>query len=202
MNFSKSLIIPFSPSAWWQLKKDEVIIDLGPHWPKQKIPPRYKGFKIPIKCNGNLYVEFSEDGSKLISIGCNQCSLMISATTQQIRFSSSSQEFRMKLAGLILVSANGQDTTFPISFPIFTYFDSNMTADIPLMDTGFSTTRGDKIYLGLFLPTRYANWDLNKGEWVPEETLRNLSDASTMIIKRLKNNSKNLEAENKKVFGR
>jgi len=201
---SRSLILPFSPESNWELKRREMVICLGPHWPLQQPPKNYKVFTDPSQCDGDLYIYFASIGdTSSISFRCDKCKLNISGKTHENRIKVWEViNLKLALARMMLVCARG-NTTFPISLPCISYIDSanSLAADIPLLDTGFSTQDGKIIYIAPFLPHRIANWDLEKGEWVPQAAFLNLTESSVLIITELLNNRRSLEFADKRVIG-
>jgi hypothetical protein len=165
-----------------------------------------KGFFDPSQCGGDLYIYLASDsGESLISIRCNECKLDINNKTHRNHIKTwNVKDLQLALARMMLVCAS-ENTIFPHTLPCVCYLDSanSLSAYIPLLDTGFSTPQDGKIiYLAPFLPSRFANWDLEKGEWVPQTAFENLAESSAMIIKELLNNRRSLELSDKHIIGR
>lgn len=204
-----ALFIPVSPTAVWGLQDMFAPLNnikLGKHWPLQVARPKGLCLDRPNQCPDNLHIRFNQiDGKSAINLYCKLCGLDIHSGTHKNRIPVwDIKELNLSLARLMFVcSRRGNKVSPPIQFPCLNYIDPNdsLAADIPLLDTGFSTPDGQPIHLGLFLPHRIGGWDLEKVEWVPEEAFVNLAEASAMIIAEMINNSRALELSNKNVLG-
>ncbi|MFH1207442.1 MAG: hypothetical protein V1668_02440 [Patescibacteria group bacterium] len=200
------MIIPVTPNKRWYLERRDGLIELGTHWPLQETS-NFGGYVNGEPCTGPFYLIFNGPGdSSEIRLHCEKCNLHLQEKTHKNRFGALDvKELKLALARLMFVCArHGNKINPPIQFPCLSLGDrrNHMHADIPLLDTGFSTPDEQPIHLGLFLPRRTGYWDPKKGKWVPEETYDNLAESTALLIAELLNNSRSLELANKRTIGR
>ncbi|MFA6097963.1 MAG: hypothetical protein WCV50_04155 [Patescibacteria group bacterium] len=204
MDLKKSLIIPFTPTSSWGLSRREVVISLGNHWPLQAPNDSdHTDLTEPNQCEGDLYFFFTGCGDKSrVEVLCDTCKLHICGKTHQDRFGIRDvPELRMSLARLMVAGAWENKISHIVSFPVIHYMKDHMAASMLLLDTGFSTRDGKIIHLAYFLPKRIGFWDLDKGEWVPQEAFENLAEATVMILDSLVNHRHSLEITDKRTLG-